>query len=69
MTDAATRLAAAKAAYDLLVAGDKPEEFHDQSGERIVYSRGNPRALLALIRQLEAEVGSPNVLGPLRPIL
>lgn len=55
------KLAEAMSAYHGTMIGGQVREFHDQNGERIVYSSSNRTALLAYINWLRATLG----LGPL----
>ena len=54
-------LDAATAAYHNVMVGGSVREFHDQNGERIVYSSSNRAQLLGYINWLRAQLG----LGPL----
>ena len=51
----------AMASYHGVMVGGQVREFHDQNGERIVYSSSNRTALLSYINWLRSMLG----LGPL----
>lgn len=51
----------ATAAYHSVMIGGQVREFHDQNGERIVYSSSNRVSLLGYINGLRMQLG----LGPL----
>lgn len=55
------KLTEAMTAYHGVMVGGQVREFHDQNGERIVYSSSNRTALLSYINWLRAMLG----LGPL----
>jgi len=54
-------LDAATQAYHNVMVGGSVREFHDQNGERIVYSSSNRAQLLGYINWLRTQLG----LGPL----
>ena len=52
------RLEDAKEKYHLLISGQQPSVFVDQSGERVEFTRAHPGRLREYIAQLQAEIGS-----------
>ena len=59
------RLAEAVDAYHRVMIGGQVREFHDQNGERIVYSSSNRVSLLSYINWLRSMLG----LGPMRGVV
>lgn len=62
-----TYLAQANAAYHQLQIGGGVREFHDQNGEKIVYSSTNRIGLIGYINQLRAALGMcpmPGIVAP-----
>ena len=51
------KLAEAEAAYHSLMIGGGVREFHDQNGERVVYSEAGAASLLTYINGLRAQLG------------
>lgn len=57
------RLTAAEAAYHNVMIGGQVREFHDQNGERVVYSSSNRAGLIGYINQLRVILGLPPMCG------
>lgn len=51
------RLTAAENAYHNMLIGGQVREFHDQNGERVVYSSSNRAGLIGYINQLRSQLG------------
>ena len=61
------QLAEANAAYHAVMIGGQVREFHDQNGEKIVYSSNNRFGLIGYINQLRAALGMcpmPGIVAP-----
>ena len=57
----------ATAAYHSVMVGGQVREFHDQNGERIVYSSSNRTALLSYINWLRGVLGQTPLCGIVAP--
>lgn len=64
------RLVEAETALHNALIGRGVQEVRDFNGERIIYSKMNPSALRAYIKELQDQIavllGTPNASGPMR---
>ena len=61
------RLNEATAAYHSVMIGGQVREFHDQNGERVVYSSSNRVALISYINWLRGQLGLCGMSGIVAP--
>lgn len=61
------RLNEATAAYHSVMIGGQVREFHDQNGERVVYSSSNRIALISYINWLRGQLGLCGMSGIVAP--
>lgn len=61
------RLNEATAAYHSVMIGGQVREFHDQNGERVVYSSSNRVALISYINWLRDQLGLCGMSGIVAP--
>lgn len=60
------RLTEAQEAYHALLIGRAPAEIRDQNGELVRYSKADPSALQAYIKDLETQSTGVAPSGPMR---
>ena len=61
------KLREATAAFDSVMVGGQVREFHDQNGERVVYSSSNRVALISYINWLRGVLGQTPLCGIVAP--
>lgn len=61
------KLREATAAYHSVMVGGQVREFHDQNGERVVYSSSNRVALISYINWLRGVLGQAPLCGIVAP--
>lgn len=66
MTDKASLLAEAEAAYHQLMTGRKVVSLRDQNGETVTYNQASASKLMAYITTLKNEIADVRPPGPMR---